>query len=265
MRYCKFSFLVLLAVSQLFLSCDSDDEKITCRPSTIKFPAYTEEYVYNAAHKVETILYHVPDAGTRKGTLDYNEKGQLIRQTLFDFSSPPQPYYVTELIYDGQEKPQKVRHLVLNPDPGVEQEAVNVLQYDEKQRLIERIYTRGQGEFKGIKYEYNDKNNLTKVIRVFESEEILYAENFVFDQRPSVYHMVSERNAINVYMDEGFPIQNNILSFTLHDDQPGYPKTNPMTVTFNVNYDATGKVTKSQPSFITVGPPHFEEVTYNCE
>ena len=179
--------------------------------------------------------------------------------------SRPQPYYVEELIYDGQEKPQTVRHLVLNPDGEVEQEAVNVLQYDEKQRLIARTYTRNQGDLKGIKYEYDGKNNLTKVIRVFESEEILYAENFVFDQSLSVYNMVPELNSIAVYMNDGFPIQNNILNFTWHDDQPDYPKTDPKTVTFAVTYDATGKVTKSQPSFITIGPPHFEDATYNCE
>jgi len=261
-HHCKFFILLLFLGIQFISSCDSDNEKNVCWPLTLKYSAYTEEYVYNAAHKVETILYHIPNAGTRTGKLDYNDKGQLIRLTLFDFDSPPQAYNTYELTYDSEEKPRKLHFWGFGADPSGPPADVSNFYHDERQRLIKVEHLTHEGS---QRYEYDANDNVTKVFRLYETEELLYAENLSFDSNPRIFSLVPELETLTVYMEGYVPGKNNITAAEIHDDQPGYPKVSAQNVTYAVDYNEKGFITSCQPSsFFVLGSLYFEEVTYRC-
>jgi hypothetical protein len=200
----------------------------------------------------------VPDAAIRTGELEYNENGKLVRLSLFDFNSPPTRYLTCELIYDKKGNPKK-SYWVKNPPSGAADTAF--FYHDENKRLVKI-----QGNGVGRRYEYDGNGNVTKIFRIFESEELLYAENILYDNKPKYDGNVPELETLNVYMNGYLPGINNLVTATIHDDLPDYPKVNPQDLAYTVGYDEAGLITSCQPpNVILYGVSHFEQITYSCE
>ncbi|WP_276372911.1 hypothetical protein [Chryseolinea sp. H1M3-3] len=249
---------LLLALTSFFFSCNSDGDQVICRPVTVKFPAYTETYVYDESNRIGSILYDVPDAGIRTGELEYNEKGKLVRLLLFDFNSPPTWYLKCELIYDKKGNLQK-SYWVQNPPTGAAD--TTFFYHDENQRLVKI-----QGNGDGKRYEYDGNGNVIKIFRIFESEEILYTENISYDNKLKYDGNVPELETLNVYMNGYLPGLNNLVTATIHDDFPGYPKVNPQDVAYTLDYNEDGLITSCLPhNIILYDVSHFEQITYSCE
>jgi hypothetical protein len=105
-----------------------------------------------------------------------------------------------------------------------------------------------------------------KVFRIFDTGELLYAENLSFDNKPRLYSNVPELETLSVFAEGYLPGRNNLKSATVHDDYPGYPKVSPYVVTYALDYDQGGMITASdlQGQFM-FGTFHFSDAAYSCE
>lgn len=257
MNYCKFLTLLVIIGIHFISSCNSDDEKMVCLPLTVKDGSYMEEYVYNAAGKVEAILYHL-DGETRKSTLEYNDKGQFTTLTIFDFNSPPILRYTYELIYDGQDKPQKRNETIWWDGVGSPGSAYR-FEHDEKQRLVRAHIS--ESPVWQRRYEYDNHDNVIKSFEI-TTEERLYAENLTFDNKPSLFRAVPELQTLHDYIFLYDPSKNNVLTARIHDPV----NTGTDDVSYPISYNEHGFIISSlAPTPYVYGRFYFDEVTYDCK
>jgi len=259
-NFLPFFLSTLVLGSILFISsCDShDNEKIACRLSTVRTHNSTVEYLYNAENKVEAILIHGEFSESRTD-LEYNDEGQLIKVIQFEVDRP-ELRIISEVIYEGQSKPQKA-YTYGSPSQDVSDLlSVTTFDHDEKGRLVKRETDVEGVVTHSIRFEYNDENNVARVFFTRMSGEILSVENVSFDKK-SKYYLAPELETLHVYLFGLPPGRNNALKARFYSS----PDSEPVKVTYEVNYDANGQVTSSHASnYDNGGNPDFDEVAYSC-
>lgn len=257
-RWSNFSLFFLCIL--LAISCDSDDEKIVCRLSSLKTTDVTEEYVYNAENKIEAMLIH-SDEGEAKANLEYNDQGQFTKMVSFDVSIPEE-FDTYELIYDSNNKPQKLHYWSPEDDLSGPPQSVLTFYHDGRNRLIKLEISYDGVVWHSRRFEYDNHSNVSKIFFSYQEEEFLGVENLSFDNKPKYYGLTPELETLSVYIRFFQPGKNNPLTARTYADA----NSQAVAVTYDVEYDENGLITSNQASTSSSGNNRdFDVVTYDCQ
>ena len=252
--------LSVLITLPFFLSgCnDSENEKISCRILSVNKEGITEEYTYNADNKVQTVLRKYSDDFMITGTLEYNDRGQLTKYTLID-NDHPSNTTIFEFIYEGEDKPQKMRFWRANDPLHPLAQTYNFRHESGRLTALEIVYETGTTL---RRFEYDKNDNVTRVfLKNDDSPEQLTTENLTFDNNASLYAQAPELETINVYGEFALPNKNNVLTAKVYRE----PKE-PLLVTFEPTYDERGLIISNlKLNEGATGITEFSEVMRDCK
>jgi hypothetical protein len=259
---------ILLSSALFIISCDSDDDnkQAVCHISTVKGISrgprsiVTEDYVYNAENKIESILFH-GDRWQAKREFQYNDKGLLVKVVDAQLSDP-QETTVYQLIYEGNDKPKEMHEWAPGVDLSRPATSVSTFSHDEKNRLVKIQIPYGTMPF--TRFEYDHQDNVTKMLYGDMTKESLYLENLSFDTKSKYYTLARELEILYVYVYRIQPGINNPLTARL------YPLNGagPFDITYNITYDQDGRIISneaSQSPYTYTFNPEFDGITYICK
>lgn len=222
------------------LSCESDENPLICRPTSLRVLDDSIVFEYNEANKVKRIIHYI--LGTdhiQEDVLEYDDRGRLARVSFFGVGDPQQAFQNYELVYGNHAYPEQLYAW------GADTSAppfVTTFYHDSKGRLTKRESLAGVDLTSDI-YEYDVRDN---VIRFFYkygiNPEVLGHENLLFDDRQRFFGSVSQLDVLYIYIHKFEPGKNNVTSTRLYAGGPFDVYAQPNNIANEISYDDQGRV-----------------------